>query len=127
MPPRSRPRRVRLARLDPFLAAWSADVPVVAFVNNHFAGYAPETVRQLVEQTDPATPAGRGPSSLCPARRAAAAEVRQSLRPPSGLHPPGAGRRLTREWMCAAVKATGDQARRWDSADVAGLSASLPR
>jgi hypothetical protein len=23
-------------------------VPVVAFVNNHFAGYAPETVRQLV-------------------------------------------------------------------------------
>jgi hypothetical protein len=22
-------------------------VPVVAFVNNHFAGYAPETVRQL--------------------------------------------------------------------------------
>jgi uncharacterized protein YecE (DUF72 family) len=23
-------------------------VPVVAFVNNHFAGYAPETARQLV-------------------------------------------------------------------------------
>jgi hypothetical protein len=23
-------------------------VPVVAFVNNHFAGYAPETLRQLV-------------------------------------------------------------------------------
>jgi uncharacterized protein YecE (DUF72 family) len=28
-------------------------VPVVAFVNNHFAGYAPETVRQLVALTDP--------------------------------------------------------------------------
>jgi hypothetical protein len=28
-------------------------VPVVAFVNNHFAGYAPETVRQLVSLTDP--------------------------------------------------------------------------
>jgi hypothetical protein len=27
-------------------------VPVVAFVNNHFAGYAPETVRQLVALTD---------------------------------------------------------------------------
>jgi hypothetical protein len=27
-------------------------VPVVAFVNNHFAGYAPETVRQLVAQID---------------------------------------------------------------------------
>ncbi len=26
-------------------------VPVVAFVNNHFAGYAPETVRQLVALT----------------------------------------------------------------------------
>ena len=26
-------------------------VPVVAFVNNHFAGYAPETVRQLVTLT----------------------------------------------------------------------------
>ena len=25
-------------------------VPVLAFVNNHFAGYAPETVRQLTEQ-----------------------------------------------------------------------------
>ena len=24
-------------------------VPVVAFVNNHYAGYAPETARQLVE------------------------------------------------------------------------------
>jgi hypothetical protein len=23
-------------------------VPVLAFVNNHFAGYAPETARQLV-------------------------------------------------------------------------------
>jgi len=23
-------------------------VPVVAFVNNHYAGYAPETARQLV-------------------------------------------------------------------------------
>jgi uncharacterized protein YecE (DUF72 family) len=30
-------------------------VPVVAFVNNHFAGYAPETVRQLVALTDAAT------------------------------------------------------------------------
>jgi hypothetical protein len=27
-------------------------VPVVAFVNNHFAGYAPETVRQLVALTE---------------------------------------------------------------------------
>ncbi len=27
-------------------------VPVVAFVNNPFAGYAPETVRQLVALTD---------------------------------------------------------------------------
>ena len=26
-------------------------VPVVAFVNNHFAGYAPETVRQLTALT----------------------------------------------------------------------------
>jgi hypothetical protein len=26
-------------------------VPVVAFVNNHFAGYAPDTARQLVELT----------------------------------------------------------------------------
>jgi hypothetical protein len=25
-------------------------VPVLAFVNNHFAGYAPDTVRQLTEQ-----------------------------------------------------------------------------
>jgi hypothetical protein len=25
-------------------------VPVVAFVNNHFAGYAPETLRQLAAQ-----------------------------------------------------------------------------
>jgi hypothetical protein len=33
-------------------------VPVVAFVNKHFAGYAPETVRQLVALTDPAAPAG---------------------------------------------------------------------
>ena len=32
--------------------------PVVAFVNNPFACYAPETVRQLVARTDPATPAG---------------------------------------------------------------------
>jgi hypothetical protein len=27
-------------------------VPVVAFVNNHFAGYAPETVWQFVALTD---------------------------------------------------------------------------
>ena len=27
-------------------------VPVVAFVNNHFAGYAPETARQLAALTD---------------------------------------------------------------------------
>jgi len=26
-------------------------VPVVAFVNNHYAGYAPETARQLVALT----------------------------------------------------------------------------
>jgi hypothetical protein len=30
----------------------SRRVPVVAFVNNHFAGYAPETVRQVVALTD---------------------------------------------------------------------------
>jgi hypothetical protein len=35
----------------------SKRVPVVAFVNNHFAGYAPETVRQLVSLTDPVVPA----------------------------------------------------------------------
>jgi len=29
-------------------------VPVVAFVNNHYAGYAPETARQLVALTDAA-------------------------------------------------------------------------
>jgi hypothetical protein len=29
-------------------------VPVVAFVNNHFAGYAPETVRQFVALTQSA-------------------------------------------------------------------------
>jgi hypothetical protein len=29
-------------------------VPVVAFVSNHFAGYAPEAVRQLVALMDPA-------------------------------------------------------------------------
>jgi uncharacterized protein YecE (DUF72 family) len=27
----------------------AARVPVLAFVNNHFAGYAPETLRQLLE------------------------------------------------------------------------------
>ena len=32
----------------------SERVPVVAFVNNHFAGYAPETARQLVALRDPA-------------------------------------------------------------------------
>jgi uncharacterized protein YecE (DUF72 family) len=32
-------------------------VPVVAFVNNHFAGYAPDTVRQLAALTDLAAPA----------------------------------------------------------------------
>jgi hypothetical protein len=32
-------------------------VPVVAFVNNHFEGYAPETVRQLMALTDRATSA----------------------------------------------------------------------
>ena len=32
-------------------------VPVVAFVNNHYAGYAPETARQLVALTDQATQA----------------------------------------------------------------------
>jgi hypothetical protein len=26
----------------------SQPVPVLAFVNNHFAGYAPETIRQLL-------------------------------------------------------------------------------
>src|SRR5262245_36505471 len=36
-------------------------VPVVAFVNNHFASYAPETARQLAELTDAAT-GQRGPS-----------------------------------------------------------------
>jgi len=29
----------------------SRRVPVVAFVNNHYAGYAPETVRQLAALT----------------------------------------------------------------------------
>lgn len=32
-------------------------VPVLAFVNNHFAGYAPETIRQLTEALD----SGRSP------------------------------------------------------------------
>jgi uncharacterized protein YecE (DUF72 family) len=32
-------------------------VPVVAIVNNHYAGYAPATVQQLVALTDPAAPA----------------------------------------------------------------------
>ena len=32
-------------------------VPVVAFVNNHYAGYAPETVRQLATLTESAAPA----------------------------------------------------------------------
>jgi uncharacterized protein YecE (DUF72 family) len=32
-------------------------VPVVAFVNNHFAGYAPETVRQLAHLMQSATSA----------------------------------------------------------------------
>ena len=32
-------------------------VPVVAFVNNHYAGYAPETVRQLVALTGAAASA----------------------------------------------------------------------
>src|SRR5262249_34863416 len=30
----------------------SARVPVLAFVSNHFAGYAPETLRQLAEALD---------------------------------------------------------------------------
>ena len=30
-------------------------VPVVAFVNNHYAGYAPETARQLVALAAPTT------------------------------------------------------------------------
>jgi hypothetical protein len=34
-------------------------VPVVAFVNNHFEGYAPETVRQLVALTGAAVLAGK--------------------------------------------------------------------
>jgi len=37
-------------------------VPVVAFVNNHFAGYAPDTVRQLAALTEAAAPAG----PVCP-------------------------------------------------------------
>jgi hypothetical protein len=35
-------------------------VPVVAFVNNHFAGYAPETVRELAAITGKAIPARLG-------------------------------------------------------------------
>jgi len=35
-------------------------VPVVAFINNHYAGYAPETVRQLQALTGQAIPAGSG-------------------------------------------------------------------
>jgi hypothetical protein len=37
-------------------------VPVVAFVNTPYAGYAPETVRHLAALTDAATPAG----PVCP-------------------------------------------------------------
>jgi hypothetical protein len=36
-------------------------VPVVAFVNNHYAGYAPETVRQLVALIDAVTGQRRPP------------------------------------------------------------------
>jgi hypothetical protein len=36
-------------------------VPMVAFVNNHFAGFAPETVRQLVALT-PAGASAQGGS-----------------------------------------------------------------
>jgi hypothetical protein len=43
------------ARAINILRQW---VPVVAFVNKHFAGYAPETARQLVALAD-ATPAAR--------------------------------------------------------------------
>ena len=32
-------------------------VPVVAFVNNHYAGYAPETARQLAALADATAPA----------------------------------------------------------------------
>jgi len=32
-------------------------VPVVAFVNNHYAGYAPEAARQLAALTDAAASA----------------------------------------------------------------------
>jgi hypothetical protein len=35
-------------------------VPVVAFVNNHFAGYAPQTVAQLLAALE-----GTGPADCC--------------------------------------------------------------
>jgi hypothetical protein len=35
----------------------SERVPVVAFVNNHFAGYAPQTVAQLLAALAKAAPA----------------------------------------------------------------------
>jgi uncharacterized protein YecE (DUF72 family) len=47
------------ARAISTLRQW---VPVVAFVNNHYAGYAPETARQLAALTDAAAPAG----PVCP-------------------------------------------------------------
>jgi hypothetical protein len=37
----------------------SERVPVVAFVNNHFAGYAPQTVAQLLAALEGAGAAGR--------------------------------------------------------------------
>ena len=44
-------------------------VPVVAFVNNHYAGYAPETVRQLAD----GRPSWRSASASSCARSGAAA------------------------------------------------------
>jgi hypothetical protein len=43
-------------------------VPVVAFVNNHFVGYAPDTAWQLVALTD--TPPDSGGPHERPERRA---------------------------------------------------------
>ena len=39
------------------IQVWRHRVPVVAFVNNHYAGFAPETARQLAALTDATAPA----------------------------------------------------------------------
>ena len=46
-------RGARVAADAEAIRLLSEHVPVLAFVNNHFAGYAPETIRQLVALTAP--------------------------------------------------------------------------